>query len=505
MINYTPNNQLNFDNFETPFDQELDSTNRWIVLAKQLPWDDLVRIYSKAMSKKMGRPGINPRAIIASLIVKHKLRLSDRETVQMIQENMYMQYFAGLSSFRTKPIFDPSLFVTIRKRIGAEQFDKMTKSLIRKVEGLSDHADDPTDPNHLNQKDVQDNEAQDLTQTPKKGLLKLDATVADQMIEFPTDLKLLHKSRLETERIIDYLYKRSSLKVKPRTYRRIAKKEYLRIAKQRRKTKRAIRAAIRKQLGYVHRNIKTIANLLSLFPFNPLSNRDIGLYETIKQAYEQQKFMHDNRVNRIDNRIINLYQPYVRPIKRGKDKVKTEFGAKLGVSESNGFSRINKLSWDAYNECNDLIGQVEAYKALYGYYPEMVLADRIYLTAKNRKWLKQRAIKHSGTPIGRPKKTSYYEKAKFKKTKRKRNHVEGKFGQAKNAYGLTRIRARKESTSESWIAAIFFIMNIVRWQKLTPAILWIIAQIMVLVAIFCPFYKTKLYRVSYQKANPLSL
>ena len=58
------------------------------------------------------------------------------------------------------------------------------------------------------------------------------------------------------------------------------------------------------------------------------------------------------------DRIVNIYQPYVRPIPRGKAKSRTEFGAKLGVSLVDGFSRINNISWDAYHEGTDLERQV---------------------------------------------------------------------------------------------------------------------------------------------------
>ena len=49
---------------------------------------------------RTGADGINPRVVIGSLIIKHMCDLSDRETVQQIQENMYMQYFLGLQQLQ---------------------------------------------------------------------------------------------------------------------------------------------------------------------------------------------------------------------------------------------------------------------------------------------------------------------------------------------------------------------------------------------------------------------
>jgi hypothetical protein len=58
---------------------------------------------------------------------------------------------------------------------------------------------------------------------------------------------------------------------------------------------------------------------------------------------------------------VSIYQPHVRPILRGKQNARVEFGAKLGISLDNGFALLNQLSWDAYHEGKDLINQVEEY------------------------------------------------------------------------------------------------------------------------------------------------
>jgi len=289
------------------------------------------------------------------------------------------------------------------------------------------------------------------------------------MIAYPTDHGLLNRAREESERIIDYLYKKTDLEKKPRTYRRVARKAYLAFSKKKRKTKKEIRKAVGKQLRYLRRDIGHIDNLLDLFEgqYFPLNKRDQRIFWIIQLLYKQQEEMYREKKHSVKDRIVNIYQPYVRPIPRGKEKASVEFGAKLGVSLVEGFSRINHLSWDAYNESSDLQKQVEDYKECYGYYPEVVLADNIYLTRQNRNWLKDLEIRVSGKPLGRPlKEESYYQKAKRRKEHRERNHIEGKFGQGKNAYGLKKIRARRQDTSESWIAGIFFIMNIIKLVKL---------------------------------------
>jgi hypothetical protein len=196
--------------------------------------------------------------------------------------------------------------------------------------------------------------------------------------------------------------------------------------------------------------------------------------------------MYTEKKHTVKDRIVNLYQPYVRPIPRGKEKASVEFGAKLGLSEVDGFTRLNHLSWDAYNESTDLIRQVEDYYMLYGFYPEVVLADNIYLTRANRKYLNGLSIRITGKPLGRPPENeTYYQKSKKKKEHRQRNHIEGKIGQGKNAYGLKQIRARTKETSESWISNILFVMNIVKLQQILPALLLLMGLLMAFYFSFC--------------------
>jgi hypothetical protein len=140
----------------------------------------------------------------------------------------------------------------------------------------------------------------------------------------------------------------------------------------------------------------------------------------------------------------------------------------LGVSLDSGFTRINTFSWDAYHEGGDLIKQVESYKELHGHYPELVQVDKIYATRENRSWLKERNIRITALSLGRRKNKeneTYYQKRKRRKEAAERNHIEGKFGQGKNGYNLNEIRARLKNTSESWVACIFFIMNLILYEK----------------------------------------
>jgi transposase, IS5 family len=216
------------------------------------------------------------------------------------------------------------------------------------------------------------------------------------------------------------------------------------------------------------------------FRYNfPLKHRDQRIFWIIQHIYDQQKWMYDNNKKSISSRIVNIYQPWVRPIVRGKEKSNVEFGSKINISEIDGFTKLNRLSWDAYNESEDVVDQIEDFLNTFGRYPELLLADQIYLTRKNRAYLKEKGIRIVGKPLGRPSPNilSAYQKRKQRKERNLRNHVEGKFGQGKNAYGLNQIRAKRMDTSVSWIAAIFFVMNLIRLVKLINIYFWLKSKI----------------------------
>ena len=131
--------------------------------------------------------------------------------------------------------------------------------------------------------------------------------------------------------------------------------------------------------------------------------------------------MYDNNTHSVADRMINIYQPYVRPIPRGKDKQATEFGAKISAREIDGTSRVEHISWDQFNESIDLQLQVNTFSNTYGHYPELLLADKMYLNRNNRAWLKEKGIRIVAKPLGRPpkKQLSAYQKRKQKKSKTK--------------------------------------------------------------------------------------
>lgn len=443
--------QLTLEGFETPFERSLNPQNCWVVLARLIPWDEICNIYLKHTGiSPTGRPPISPRIVLGSLIIKHLCNLDDRETVDQISENIYMQYFLGYSSFSDQAPFDSSLMTDFRKRLGMDQVNAINErivSLKARFESQQDEAAQPEEKDSSEDKD---------TEPDNKGRLIMDATACPQDIAYPTDLDLLSDAREKTEQLIDKIYNPQLHIQKPRTYRQVARKRYLHTAQKKNKSKKAIRKAVGSQLRFLARNLRSINTMLDSYEQIPLEPKDHKYLLVINTLFEQQKQMYDNHSHSIETRIVSIHQPHVRPIVRGKSHAKVEFGAKIHVSLIDGISFLDELSWEAFNEGSHMMDYVERYKGRFGFYPKEVLADQIYCTRSNRAALKEKRIKLIAKPLGRTSAVSIHL------SPRERNPIEGKFGQGKTGYGLNRIRARLKGTSETWIASIILVLNLVK-------------------------------------------
>ena len=182
----------------------------------------------------------------------------------------------------------------------------------------------------------------------------------------------------------------------------------------------------------------------------------------VTEVYRQQLWMYENKTHSIEDRIVSLTQPHIRPIVRGKAGKSVEFGAKLLASCRNGYVFLDRISWDNFNESVDLKKQqVEEFKRFTGFYPKSIHVDRIYRTRSNRAWCQEKGIRISGPPLGRPPTNiSKSTKKQAQSDERIRNSIEGKFGEAKRRFSLGKVMAKLSNTSGTAIAITFLVMNL---------------------------------------------
>jgi transposase, IS5 family len=121
------------ENFELTFEGKLSSDNRWVIMARLIPWSEFEEEYTLCFDEEMGAPAKSFRMALGALIIKEKLGISDRETVEQIKENPYLQYFVGMSSYSNEAPFDASMLVHFRERISVNLVNKVNQEMVKRM------------------------------------------------------------------------------------------------------------------------------------------------------------------------------------------------------------------------------------------------------------------------------------------------------------------------------------------------------------------------------------
>ena len=468
--------QLDLGLFRSSLDG-LDKSNRWVALGDLLPWTEMEKEYNSRLNNQKQGAGNKPaRMILGAMIIKHKLNLSDAETIEIIRESPYMQYFCGLHEFTDKPLFDPSLFTYVRKRISEKELNKMTVHLLREQKRLLEErrrSEEETagkggEPEAPGREDANAAPFTDSKNREHKGVLKVDATCADAEMRYPVDVDIIHDGCRKMTDYITKVCEVSGLHM-PRTNRKRARQAYLQLIKRSKKKGKMVCETIGVMLSYLHKDIRILVELLA---------KDWTLYEclfphekrtlaAIIKMCRQQEAMHRSKEHTCPDRILSIFQPHVRAIVRGKAKAKTEFGAKIGASIVEGYTFIDHHSWNAYNESQDLQLQITLFEERFGCLPSTILADKIYLNKANRKLLADYEIQSYCKPLGRPPKDPPSEemKAKTAKATGERNEIECSFGTGKRIYRANDIRAKLPDTARCWTGMCYFVKNVMKFLR----------------------------------------
>ena len=479
MYKFDRYHQYSLSDFNQPMGMEMNPENRWVKKAAMIPWNKIEERYAGLFPSKVGMPAKPLQTALGSLLIQKEYGYSDRELVEQIKENPYYQYFIGLPGYEYKAPFVPSLLVEFRKRLDENILTEINE-MIAAYNSSDDSSDDDSN-DGSNSADYTSNESNtDAASEPENaGTLILDATCAPQNIAFPQDISLLNEARENLEAMIDQICYEYNF-YKPRMYREKAREAYLALAKCRKRTSKRIRKAIGQQLRFISRDLGYI-DMFVLYNNVVLNEKQYNRLCVIKELYKQQKYMYDNKTHKVKDRIVSISQPYIRPIVRGKIKAPVEFGAKLDMSiDERGIARLEKLSFDPYNEQDVLITAIENYRKRTGHYPQRVLVDQIYRNQKNRAYCKSRKIRISGKALGRPKKNPTSEEKKIAhQDNTDRIEVERGFSLAKRCFGMGLITTKLDITTRSSIALSILAMNI---SNLARAILF---------AIFYPIFSLR--------------
>jgi len=459
---YQPDPQIPLEEFHMAFGGRLSRENRWVKLADLIPWDEVEKRYAEQFTSTVGNPAYPVRVAFGALLIKEKLKTTDEETVEQIRENPYLQYFIGYKAYSDRPPFASSTMVYFRLRLSAEILKEINALIVERAEQEKREAV---------AKNGTHGENGDQSKYPPRnsGTLLMDATCIPEDIRYPHDVTLLDEARRKTEMIIDTMFEKSGQEgSKPRTYRKKARKEFLRFIKNKKRNTRDFRKALKQQLQYVSCNLRTIEKMAEGIGLGMLSRKQYHDLLVISEVARQQREMLDANTRSIPGKLMSIWKPHVRSIARGKAKAMYEYGPKISLSLVDGYARVDRLSWNNYNEVEDLKRIVEEYHARYGCYPEAVCADKIYRSRGSLDFCKEHGIRLSGPRLGRPhvdpRKKRELERIE-RNDERARIPIEGKIGEGKRCYTLDRLCTKLKETSETAIMMTFIVMNLARFAR----------------------------------------
>lgn len=415
-----------------PFGGKLNESNRWLRIAELIPWEELEEEYAKYFSD-IGRPATDAQLMIGLLLLKHITGFSDEEVVQAVSENPYLQAFCGFEQFVTQDILDSSTMTKMRERLGLEFVKELEEKTYKVL---------------IERKIIK-----------AKGML-IDATVFPEEIKYPNDVGLLNDVREWVVRNIKRIGK--AIGKKYRIYSRTARKDYLNFSKKRTKTKKVIEKAKKQMLQYVRRNIKQLKEAIEKVKATGqrVKQKIIERLQVAEKIYHQQREMYKKKVNRITERIVSFHRPYVRPIKRGKQGKKVEFGGKGALVHVGGFLFLDYFEHRAFAEENLMAEHLLGYVERFGKLPPYVTTDTKYGTLENRELTEELKVRASFKPRGRRAKMPKAQDRWFKRKQGERNRIEGSFGNGKEHYGLDRVRYSIKDGSEIWVRAGILAMNL---------------------------------------------
>jgi len=397
------------------------------LIYQSIPWDQIGTHFEPFKSQSpQGRNSIfTIKGAMGLMFLKHYLNLSDAKLIQRVNTDKHLQYFCGVQISPISPVRDKDIVGRWRRFFG----------------------------NHLNIDSLQnifiDHWKPYMSQT---HVLMDDATCFESHIKFPTDVKLLYDCSEYLFDRIDEICLKFNIQ-KPRTKYRYQKNRQTNYSKLKRKPIKRTTRRIRQLLYWVQKGDDKLQQILNQHPeiHDYLPESMYAKIKTIRTIRAQQAFKFKIPGYKIKNRIVSLYKPYVRPIVRGKETKKTEFGAKVHISQVDQLNFIEYLSFDAFHEGIRMKKSIERHEKIFGKCKHYA-GDQIYANNKNRKHVTQKGIITCFKQKGRkPRIQSEKDEIRLILNKARATILEGGFGNVKNNYGLNKIRARTKNTEIAWI------------------------------------------------------
>lgn len=427
----------------------LNPEHELVILANRIEWDTLEYKLQKFF-KKAGRQAKCVHLMVGLLLLKHMYNLSDRTVASMLSENMYFKYFCGLhwqiSEWSKDKPLDPSTITKFRRRIGKEGM-KIVEDLIK-------------------------------TQLYKEGRISrktqlVDTTAQEKNIAYPTDSSLLVRGIGRLKKKINEL-KAKGLSVGVRSFKRLIRKQVLRINKLGRGRKERIAEATKNLIKYAQ-EVRKAAELAQNAIKKKVTKAQQAAIDAIKEQLRQESELVRRVIKQaeawingekldVKEKVFSMHEPDSTVIAKNKRGKRYEFGAKVSLSaDSNHFIVGHQEYTENIADVKALDPAIEDWEKTFGDVPDELGADRGYHT-KN---FSDRASRIKRLAIQAKGKNPHpdHNKAYFKRLQRKRNTIEAVIGHLKTDHRMNRCRYKGTVGDTLNVSLAVAAWNLRKWAR----------------------------------------
>lgn len=430
-MKHTTNSQQKIIFSLESFDVYLPEDHRLVKMASVLPWEEMITEIGKTYSNT-GRKGCSIRMLLGLEIAKRELGLSDVKIVEQLTTDTALQYFCGFSQWHQESMPDASVLTYFRKRLSSKVSQKLEIMVAQSLQRF----------------------------IPKRirGQLIVDTTCQEANISFPTDTSLLKKTWSKLTDVASMIRNQGKdllirgkckLKKQIRGFDLQRQKSGKVIQKMRKKLLRESKKLYRKIQKFIKNNVSNVSDQVT------------NILTTAKDIIKQQQELITNKSNRISDRIISFHEPKARPIVRGKEGKKVEFGSKMAISVIGGSLAVShNWSNDNFSDTKMINSGLETYEKIRKKPPKEVIADRGAHSPYNHDLVQKQnirdGIEYRGKP---PEKAQLPPKQIQTRMKNQRSIVEGKIGTYKAMGNKCKYTFKN---TQVWISIGLLTMN-ARW------------------------------------------
>ncbi len=446
------NNSEQKDVFEGLYDPRLFELSDELKKIDELLRDpQLFTPFKEKFSKKRGRPTVPVATYIRLMYLKNRYQFGYESLVDEVSDHIKWRKFCQIPLDKKVP--DSTTLIKLTQKYGPEMIETINEKLLNQLK---------------------------VKKILKGKKLRMDSTVVESNIHYPTDAGLLSDSVKKITTIIKEIKEQGvATQTKFRDRTRTVRKTILKLCKNLRKKATSKKESIKEQTKKLLTITKDVLKQAKDVSRDTAQAAKEDFFDGIKALFDDlNKFTNiadriqgqtekvlANQGQSIQSRVVSIFDTTARPIKKGKLGIKVEFGHKVVVQDTaqkiiTGYQVLEENPSDT-----GLVDEViERHTAVFDKPPDEVATDRGFSSAENEAKLKETIKRVSMPKRGKlnEERKQYQKQHWFRRLQRFRAGGEAKISLLKRKFGLRRSRLRGLRGTEIHVGWAILAHNL--WQ-----------------------------------------